>query len=172
LADNDPRAMVGQVRQALADRAGALIVAPIDVATLAPVIRQFIDQTDVASGAAILEINEGIVSGQIEQLLAHLRKRGSNFRLIGLGEIANRICGISPLFTKSILFKIRPLDNYVPNVISKFHGNLINFKVFQFHKVSFCITIAFYCILLSSIAFSLKVDAFLCAWSNSAEPMV
>lgn len=44
LADNDPRAMVGQVRQALADRAGALIVAPIDVATLAPVIRQFIAQ--------------------------------------------------------------------------------------------------------------------------------
>ncbi|MFC5506700.1 sugar ABC transporter substrate-binding protein [Bosea massiliensis] len=44
LADNDPRAMVGQVRKALTDRAGALIVAPIDVATLAPVLRLFIAQ--------------------------------------------------------------------------------------------------------------------------------
>ena len=44
LADNDPKAMVGHVRRALAERAGALIVAPIDVATLAPVIRDFIAQ--------------------------------------------------------------------------------------------------------------------------------
>ncbi|AMJ63663.1 ribose ABC transporter [Bosea sp. PAMC 26642] len=44
LADNDPNAMVGHVRRALADRVGALIAAPINVATLAPVIREFIAQ--------------------------------------------------------------------------------------------------------------------------------
>ena len=44
LADNDPNAMVGHVRRAIADRVGALIVAPINVATLAPVIREFIAQ--------------------------------------------------------------------------------------------------------------------------------
>lgn len=44
LADNDPNAMVGHVRRALADRVGALIAAPINVATLAPAIREFIAQ--------------------------------------------------------------------------------------------------------------------------------
>ena len=44
LANNDPAAMADHVRQALANRAGALITAPIDVATLAPVVRQFIAQ--------------------------------------------------------------------------------------------------------------------------------
>lgn len=42
LADNDPNAMVGHVRRAIADRVGALIAAPINVTTLAPVIREFI----------------------------------------------------------------------------------------------------------------------------------
>jgi ribose transport system substrate-binding protein len=44
LANNDAARMVAQVRQALAARAGALVAAPINVATLAPVIRQFIAQ--------------------------------------------------------------------------------------------------------------------------------
>lgn len=44
LADNDPNAMVGHVRRAIADRVGALIAAPINVATLAPAIREFIAQ--------------------------------------------------------------------------------------------------------------------------------
>ncbi len=44
LANNDPAAMVDHVRQAIASRAGALITAPINVASLAPVVRQFIGQ--------------------------------------------------------------------------------------------------------------------------------
>ncbi len=44
LANNDPAAMVGHVRQALETRVGALIAAPINASTLAPVIRQFIAQ--------------------------------------------------------------------------------------------------------------------------------
>jgi ribose transport system substrate-binding protein len=44
LADNDPNAMVAHVRRASAERVGALITAPINVATLAPVIREFIAQ--------------------------------------------------------------------------------------------------------------------------------
>jgi ribose transport system substrate-binding protein len=44
LANNDAATMVAQARQALAARAGALIAAPINVASLAPVIRQFIAQ--------------------------------------------------------------------------------------------------------------------------------
>ncbi len=43
-ADNDPAAMVEHVRRAIADRAGALVTAPINVSTLAPVVRQFIAQ--------------------------------------------------------------------------------------------------------------------------------
>lgn len=44
LANNDPVAMVDHVRQAIASRAGALITAPINVASLAPIVRQFIAQ--------------------------------------------------------------------------------------------------------------------------------
>lgn len=44
LANNDPAAMADHVRQALANRTGALIAAPINVATLAPLVRQFIAQ--------------------------------------------------------------------------------------------------------------------------------
>lgn len=44
LANNDPNAMVSHVRRAIADRVGALIAAPINVTTLAPVIREFIAQ--------------------------------------------------------------------------------------------------------------------------------
>jgi ribose transport system substrate-binding protein len=42
IADNNPSAMVAHVRQAIADGAGALVTAPIDVATLAPAVREFI----------------------------------------------------------------------------------------------------------------------------------
>lgn len=42
IADNNPAAMVTHVRQAIADGAGALITAPIDVASLAPAVREFI----------------------------------------------------------------------------------------------------------------------------------
>lgn len=42
IADNNPAAMVGHVRQTIADGTGALIVAPIDVTTLAPAVREFI----------------------------------------------------------------------------------------------------------------------------------
>ncbi len=44
LANNNPSAMADHVRRALADRTGALVTAPIDVATLARVVRQFIAQ--------------------------------------------------------------------------------------------------------------------------------
>ena len=44
LANNDPAAMVDHVRRAIATHAGALITAPINVATLAPLVRQFIAQ--------------------------------------------------------------------------------------------------------------------------------
>ena len=44
LANNDPAAMVDHVRQAIEARMGALIVAPINVATLAPVLRHYIAQ--------------------------------------------------------------------------------------------------------------------------------
>ena len=43
-ANNDPVAMVGHVREAIAERAGGLIVAPINAATLAPAVRDFIAQ--------------------------------------------------------------------------------------------------------------------------------
>lgn len=42
LADNDPAAMVRHVRRATEAGVGALVTAPIDVATLAPAVRQFI----------------------------------------------------------------------------------------------------------------------------------
>jgi ribose transport system substrate-binding protein len=44
VADNSPAAMVAHVRQAIADGTGALVTAPIDVATLAPVVRDFISR--------------------------------------------------------------------------------------------------------------------------------
>jgi len=44
LADNNPTTMVEHIQRAIADRTGALITAPIDVATLAPVLRRFIAQ--------------------------------------------------------------------------------------------------------------------------------
>lgn len=44
LANNDPAAMVDHVRKAMEARVGALIVAPINVAMLAPVLRQYIAQ--------------------------------------------------------------------------------------------------------------------------------
>jgi ribose transport system substrate-binding protein len=44
LANNDPAAMAEHVRRAIEQRAGALITAPINVATLAPLVRQFIAQ--------------------------------------------------------------------------------------------------------------------------------
>lgn len=44
LANNDPAAMVQHVRQAIEKRAGAIITAPINVSTLAPIVRQFIAQ--------------------------------------------------------------------------------------------------------------------------------
>lgn len=44
LANNDPAAMLEHARRALKARAGALVAAPINVATLAPVVRQFIAQ--------------------------------------------------------------------------------------------------------------------------------
>jgi ribose transport system substrate-binding protein len=42
LANNDPQAMIGHVRSAVADRVGGLIVAPINAVTLAPAVREFI----------------------------------------------------------------------------------------------------------------------------------
>ena len=44
LANNDPAVMAEHVRRALDSRAGALITAPIDVRTLAPVVREFLAQ--------------------------------------------------------------------------------------------------------------------------------
>lgn len=44
VADNDAATMVDHVRRAISNRAGALITAPIDVPTLAPVVRQFLAQ--------------------------------------------------------------------------------------------------------------------------------
>lgn len=44
VANNDPNTMVRDVERALADRAGALVVAPIHVASIAPILRRFIAQ--------------------------------------------------------------------------------------------------------------------------------
>lgn len=44
LANNDPAAMVAHVQEAIDKRTGALIVAPIHVASLAPVLRRFMAQ--------------------------------------------------------------------------------------------------------------------------------
>jgi ribose transport system substrate-binding protein len=134
LADNDAAAMAGHVRRALADRAGALIVAPIDVATLAPVIRQFVAQggyvgSIVPPPATTILNAPQLATGRAlgEAAAAYIRERlGGEARVVLLTHdtnqfLAQRFVGIRAAL--KVLPGVRVIADISPRTVDKAGGH-------------------------------------------------